>query len=119
MSIETEIAAVVSVIKADLSKGMQWVEGKTAGAVQWLWGEAEPIFTKYEPLVVQAVGSELATFLTAASADVKNGTSSYIAQTFLATLRDTGHVLLADTEAMGEDLLTVLAGLAKVAAAKV
>lgn len=112
MSLQTFVAT----IEKDIGEAVTWVEGETEQALTAVWGFAKPIFVSFEPTVVHAVLTELSTFLTAAAADVQQGQASYIATTFLATLRDTGHVLLADVEAMGTDLLTVLAGLAKGAA---
>lgn len=111
------VASFILTIKTDIAKDVAWVEGKTDQAMTAIWAATKPIFVKFEPVVVQGLLGELASFLGGSADDVKNGEASYIATVFLATLKDTGHVLAADAEAIGPDLLTVLAGLAKTAAA--
>lgn len=116
---QQEVNQFVAGIGKDITAGVQWVEGETKQALETVWGYAKPIFVQAEPVVVQGLLTELSSFLGSASDDVKDGELSYIATTFLATLKDTGHVLAGDAENLGMDLLTVLAGLAKNAAAKV
>ena len=106
-------------VEADVKGAVDWVATETDAALTFIWGVAKPIFVQFEPVVIQGLLTELISFLGGAAADVKAGTPNYIATVFLATLRDTGHVLLGDAEAIGEDLLTVLAGLAKTSLPKV
>lgn len=113
MSLQTFLTTV----ETDIKDAVTWVEGETETALTAIWSACKPIFIAFEPTVVHAVLQEIVSFLGSAAPDVKAGGASYIAETFMATLRDTGHVLLADAETLGTDLLTVLAGLAKTSAA--
>lgn len=112
MSLQTFLTTVENDIKSEVKV----LEGDAINALTFIWGVTKPIFTSFEPQLVQALMTELASFLGGAADDVKNGDASYIATVFLATLRDTGHTLLTIAESLGENLLTVLAGLAKNAA---
>ena len=107
------LANFIHVIESDVHDAFGVIEKDAEEALTAIWGVARPIFTAFEPVVVNDLLGELETFLKAAAVDVLQGTPDYIATVFLATLRDTGHSLLGTAEKMGIDLLTALAALAK------
>ena len=112
------MADFLQTVEADVKAVATWAEAETQTALTFIWTVAKPVFTQFEPVLIQAVLGALSTFLASAAADVQAGTPSYIATVFKQTLIDTGQALLADVENLGDDLLTVLSGLAKTAAAK-
>lgn len=112
MSIQTFLATV----EADITRDVQWVEGKTETALTAIWEVVKPAFLAFEPTVVQGVLHGISIFLTTVETSLLNGGNLADLETALLNdLEAEGSALLEDAKALGSDILQALIGLAKAA----
>lgn len=104
---------ILATIETDLKAVENWAESAVQTAWTDIWNTVSPVFTKFEPTLVQGVLAAVVAFMQTASADIKSGGLDDIEQAFIESLEGTSSTLIADAESLGSDVFQALIALAK------